>query len=70
MNWSDTYTDLPTDSPPPRRSGLLPADRPAEYPLAEARGCFYGVLFGALVWLCLGGALFGIGWLIAGIRLP
>lgn len=28
MSWSDIYPDSLTDSPPPRRSGLLPADRP------------------------------------------
>lgn len=54
MNWSDAYPDLPAD----------------DYPLNEARGCVYGAIFGALMWLCIGGALFGIGFLLAGIRIP
>jgi hypothetical protein len=32
MSRGDTYTDLPTADPTPRRSGLLPADRPEPSP--------------------------------------
>lgn len=49
---------------------IRPALLPDEHPLAAARGCMFGALFGALCWILLAAGLFGAGWLAAGIRLP
>jgi hypothetical protein len=59
MTLPDDYFDTP-------RPGILPT----EHPLAAARGCVYGALFGALCWTLLAVGLFAAGWLMAGIRIP
>jgi uncharacterized membrane protein YedE/YeeE len=59
MHWTIDGSNDPLDLAPEDltiRSGLLPA----------ARGCLFALPLGAALW----GMLFGIGWLLAGMRWP